>query len=120
MDVSSVIQRQLDAYNGHDLELLVSLYSEDAELFEYPCTLLARGRKAIKDRFHQRFSEPNLQARLLSRSVMGSIVVDHERVNRMFSDGTGERELIMIYEVLDNRIRRAWSIPAVRSTPTTS
>lgn len=41
---------------------------------------------------------------------MGSIVVDHERVTRTFPEGAGEIELVMIYEVQNGRIARAWSI----------
>jgi len=46
---------------------------------------------------------------------MGSFVVDHERVTRTFPEGAGEVELIMIYQVLNERIARAWSIPGPKT-----
>jgi hypothetical protein len=47
---------------------------------------------------------------LLSRIVSGAIVVDHERVTRTFPEGAGQAELVMIYEVQNGKIARAWSI----------
>jgi hypothetical protein len=72
--------------------------------------LLARGSAALRERFALRFQEPNLCAALLDRIVMGSFVIDHERVARTFPEGTGKVELTMIYEVQSGRISKAWSI----------
>lgn len=105
-----VVQKQLDAYNARDLEGLLSIYAADAELFEHPATLLARGRHELGKRFQARFSEPNLHAILLNRIVCGNKVIDHERVIRTFPEGPGELELTMIYEVQDDVIMKAWSI----------
>jgi hypothetical protein len=52
----------------------------------------------------------NLHATLLSRTVMGHVVVDHEEVRRTFPEGPGRLELMMIYEVQHGRIARAWTI----------
>ncbi len=104
----AVVQRQLDAYNAHDLHALIAAYAEDARLFEHPATLLAAGSGQIRERFAARFAEPNLHAHLLSRAVMGRFVVDHERVSRTFPEGTGKVELIATYEVLDGKIANAW------------
>jgi hypothetical protein len=106
-DVESVVQRQLDAYNAHDLDALMATYADDALQFEYPGTLLASGAAEIRERFAGRFKEPNLHARLLRRIAMGSVVVDHEEVTRTFPEGTGKVELVAIYEVRDGRIAAA-------------
>ena len=113
----TVVQRQLDAYNARDLEALLAIYSRDAEMFEHPSTLLACGSDALRQRFAQRFAEPNLHAALLHRIVAGNFVIDHERINRTFPDGTGTMELVMIYQVAGDHIINAWSIPGQR-TPT--
>lgn len=84
-------------------------------MFEHPSTLLAAGAKALRERFRVRFQEPNLHAVLLKRIVAGSTVVDHERVSRTFPEGPGEIELVMIYDVKDGRIARAWSIAGTRT-----
>ena len=65
-DPAAIVQRQLDAYNRRDVDALLSIYAEDAELFEHPTTLLASGSAALRDRFIARFQEPNLHAQLLA------------------------------------------------------
>ncbi|MGV3659509.1 MAG: nuclear transport factor 2 family protein [Prosthecobacter sp.] len=115
-DPATVVQRQLDAFNARDLDLLLSLYADDAQMFEHPATLLASGSAALRERFAVRFQEANLYAELLNRSVMGCIVVDHEVVSRTFPEGPGKIQLMMIYEVKEGRIARAWSI-AGEKTP---
>ena len=108
--VEQVVQRQLDAYNARDLGALLAVYADDAEFFEHSATLLARGTVALRERFALRFQEPNLHARLVHRIVAGKMVVDHEEVTRTFPEGPGTLTLVMIYEVEDGRIRRAWSM----------
>ncbi len=105
-----IVQRQLDAYNARDLAALLAVYADDAEFYEHPGKLLARGTAALRERFARRFEEPNLHARLVHRVVAGSMVVDHEEVTRTFPEGPGRLTLVMIYEVEGGRIRRGWSI----------
>ena len=109
-DPAAVVQRQLDAYNARDIDALLAIYADDAELYEHPATLLARGSSALRERFAVRFREPNLQARLLNRIATKDTVIDHEQVTRTFPEGPGTQELTMIYEVKAGRITRAWTI----------
>ena len=109
-DPATVVQRQLDAFNARDVEALVAIYADDAELFEHPDKLLAKGTAALRERYTARFQEPNLHAALLHRIVAGDKVIDHERVTRTFPEGPGTIELTMIYEVQAGRIARAWTI----------
>lgn len=111
----TVVQRQLDAYNAWDLATLLVIYADDAELFEHPAKLLARGTAALRERFTARFQEPNLHAALQGRIVMGSFVFDHEVVTRTFPEGPGTLEVVMIYEVSGGRIARSWSIPGAKT-----
>jgi hypothetical protein len=104
-DSAAIVQRQLDAYNSRDIEALLATYADDAEVFEHPSTLLASGAAALRERFTARLKEPNLYARLLSRTV-----IDYEEVFRTFPEGSGSLRLIMIYEISGDRIARAWSI----------
>ena len=109
-DPAAVVQRQLDAFNARDLDALLAAYAENAEMYEHPSKLLPSGSAAFRERFAARFQEPNLHATLLSRTVMGHIVVDHEEVSRTFPEGAGKIRLMMIYEVQHGRIAKAWSI----------
>lgn len=109
-DPAAVVQRQLDAFNARDIDALLATYAEDAQMFEHPSNLLASGAAAFRERYTARFQEPNLHATLLSRVVMGHMVIDHEEVRRTFPEGPGTLQLLMIYEVQSGRIARAWNI----------
>lgn len=110
-----VVQRQLDAYNARDIETLLSVYADDAQLFDHPSKLVAAGTAELRRRFTARFQEPNLQAALLKRIVAGEMVIDHERVTRTFPEGAGAIELVMIYEVQGSRIAKAWTIVGAKT-----
>ena len=104
---SAVVQAQLDAYNAKDLDALMSTYAPDAAQFALHGDLLARGHDQIRPRYEQRFQEPDLHARLLSRTVLGNFVTDLEIVTRNFPEGRGTVEMLCVYEVVDGRIVRA-------------
>ncbi|MBL9117639.1 MAG: nuclear transport factor 2 family protein [Verrucomicrobiaceae bacterium] len=103
----SVAQRQLDAYNAHDVDALLATYTEDVQQFEFPVTLLCSGAAALRERMTARLSDPLLHARLINRIVMGNTVIDHEEVTRTFPEGSGKIELVAIYEVRDGKIAAA-------------
>jgi hypothetical protein len=104
----SIVQRQLDAYNARNIEALMATYTDDIELFEHPAKLLASGVAQVRQRQAARLAEPNLHAKLINRIVMGTFVIDQEVVTRTFPEGAGLIELVAIYEVPEDRIRRAW------------
>ncbi len=103
----SLIQRQLDAYNAKDMDALLATYAPDAEQFELHGARLASGHAQLRERFALRFAEPDLHAQLLSRMVMGSVVVDHERITRNFPEGKGSIEMLCVYEVAGGVIVKA-------------
>ena len=111
----ATIQRQLDAYNTHDIDALMASYAEDAQQFEHPSKLLANGSAQIRERFVAGFKVPNLHARLLKRIVAGNFVIDHEQVTRMFPEGTGKIELVAMYEVQHEKIAKAWFITGAKT-----
>ncbi len=104
----SIVQRQLDAYNAHDIDALMATYADDVEHFEFPSKPVARGAAQVRERLAVRLREPHLHARLLSRTAMGNLVIDHEIVTRDFPEGLGTVELIAMYEVHSEKIVRAW------------
>lgn len=110
-----VVQRQLDAYNAKDIGALLAIYAVNAEQFEHPAKLLASGSAQICERFAARFKEPNLHAHLVKRMVMGNVVIDQEIVTRTFPEGAGKIELVAIYEVLDDKITKAWFISGAKT-----
>jgi len=101
-----VIQRQLAAYNAKDIDALLATYALDAEQYTLHGERLAKGHEDMRARFVTRFSEPDLHARLLSRTVMGQIVVDLELITRNFPEGLGTVEMLCVYEVKDGLIQK--------------
>jgi hypothetical protein len=110
MNPELLIQKQLDAYNAHDVDALMATYADDAQQFEHPDKLLASGAAQIRERFVVRFGEPNLHALLIKRIVAGNVVIDHEHVTRTFPEGSGRIELVAIYKVRHGKIAKAWFI----------
>lgn len=106
-DPAAVVQAQLDAYNAKDIDALMRTYAPDARQFTLHGPVLAQGQEAIRARYAVRFAEPDLHARLLSRTVLGKVVTDLEIVTRNFPEGLGTVEMLCIYEVMDGRIRNA-------------
>jgi hypothetical protein len=113
-----VVQRQLEAYNAKNLNAWLSTYADDAKQFELGGKLLAQGHAEIRARTAPRFIEPNLNARLLRRVVMGNIVIDHEDVTRTLPEGPGNVELVCIYVVEQGKIQSAtFGIGPITLTP---
>lgn len=103
----TVVQRQLEAYNARDLDGWLATYKPDAEQYLLHAGLLASGHDAIRRRMEDRFNDPALHARLVSRTVMDNIVIDHEFVTRTFPGGLETVEMICIYEVSSGLIVKA-------------
>jgi hypothetical protein len=101
-----VIQRQLSAYNAKDINGLLATYAVDAEQYTLHGERLAKGHEEMRPRFLARFAEPDLNARLMSRTVMGNIVVDFESITRNFSEGSGTMEMLCIYEIKNGLIQK--------------
>ena len=107
MSPTDVVQRQLDAYNAHDLAAFLATYSETADLTrigkaEAPLT----GKGAISDLYASRvFNVQGHRAELVGRLVLGNKVVDHERVFGLSSEPF---EALAVYEVKEELIQRVW------------
>lgn len=108
----AVVQRQLDAYNARDLERFLAEFHDDVQLYRPPAADPAIvGKTAFGDFYAtQRFNRAGLHAEVLNRMVLGNKVVDHERIS-----GVGEEpfEVVIVYEVIGERIRHVWTFSAV-------
>ena len=103
-----IVQKQLEAYNARDIEAFLATYAEDAQLFDLPDKLLARGSAELRERYTKRFADPLLHAEIVKRIAMANTVVDHERVRLTLPEGPGKLEAIAIYEVRDGKITTVW------------
>ncbi len=108
-DPVSIIERQLEAYNRHDLDGFLACYSPDAELIDQMSgAVIARGRAEIRPLYEQRFKNPSLHGEIANRIVLGRIVIDHEHIAE--PPVSPFREAVVIYQVGSDFIERAWII----------
>jgi hypothetical protein len=110
MNPELTVQRQLLAYNAHDIDGFVATYAADAELFLHPDKLLARGIEQIRDRYTARFKDAKPNAVILKRIVAGNKVIDEEEITASSAEGTKITKAVAIYEVSGDKISRAWFI----------
>ena len=101
------VQRQLEAYNAHDLARFIAEYSEDVQVFRPPrAEPVLSGKPAFAAHYAaNRFNLPALHARVSQRIVCGNKVVDHEHITGLQE---GELQVLAVYEVADGRIKTVW------------
>jgi len=106
-----VVQRQFDAYNRRNLEDFLSNFSENIKVFRLPLPDPAIvGKGQLADFYaSERFNRQALKAELISRTVLGNKVFDHERIW-----GVRETpfEMMAVFEVQDGSIQTIWGFVA--------
>jgi hypothetical protein len=111
LNPEAVVQRQLDAYNARDLERFLAEYSEDIRVYRPPAVEPAIVGKQAFGNFYaaQRFNRIGLHAEVVNRMVLGSRVIDHERIS-----GVREQpfEVAVAYEVVNGLIQFTWAFAA--------
>ena len=105
--ITALIQRQFDAYNAKDIDGWLSTYAANSKQYNLHGECIAEGHEQMRKNITVRFEEPDLHARLISRTVTGNIVVDQELITRNFPDGKGTIEMLCIYEVSEGLIQKA-------------
>jgi hypothetical protein len=107
VSAADVVQRQVEAYNDHDLDRFVSAYSETIAIFRMPSADPSISGKRQLAEFYstQRFNLPGLRAEIVNRIVLGDKVIDHERV---WGVRDGPIEVAAIYQVVGDLIERVW------------
>jgi hypothetical protein len=105
----SVVLRQLEDYNAHDVEAFAAAYSEDVELYDFPATLREpKGKAGLKAFFAQRFKDnPNLHASAKDQMLSGPYVIHREKVTGL-ADHKEPLEVVVVYLVKEGLIRKVW------------
>jgi hypothetical protein len=99
------VERQVDAYNAHDLDAFVGCYADNVIISDSRGAVLLAGRKAMLEEFSALFaSSPELHANVVGRLNTGACVVLHERIEGYGGDPI---DGIMVYHVADNVIDHA-------------
>lgn len=105
MSPETVVQGQLDAYNAQDVDAFVTHFAEDVTVSDLNAEPNLRGLDAYRERHVGLFAQhPQNRAELLSRTVIGRTVIDHERVFR--SPDATPFEVAAIYTFAGDKIAR--------------
>ena len=99
----AVVDLQLEAYNARDIDLFVSTYTEDIEIYDSKGVLTMKGHEQLRKRYDALFKNtPNLHCRIVNRILINNKVIDNENVTM------NERivEAVAIYEVVDGKIKK--------------
>ncbi len=99
-------EAQLNAYNARDLDAFAACFAEDVEVYGFPGALTLKGRADFRARYAERFKSEGLHAIAVHRAVIGSRVIDHERVWLEGPDKSDPVDLVVIYTVRDGLIAR--------------
>lgn len=104
----ALVQRQLEAYNAHDLEAFAATYADDVEIFDLPgAAARQKGKADLRTRYGALFQRlPQLRCHAAYRIVEGPFVIDQE-VCRQTPQARPVRATA-IYQVENGRIRRVW------------
>jgi hypothetical protein len=101
----AIAQGQLDAYNAQDLDAFVGWFADDVAVADLNAAPNLQGRDAYRARYADLFAQyPQNRVELLSRMVIGSTVIDHERVFR--APDVAPFEVAAIYTLAGDKIAR--------------
>ena len=103
----ALVERQLDAYNRHNLEDFCDCFAEDVQVWRLgQKEPLALGAGAFRMIYRERFTKnPKIQAQVPNRVVLGPFVVDEEIVTGF---GKDTLRVVAIYRSNGEKIDRVW------------
>lgn len=103
----ALVQRQLNAYNGHNLEAFLEPYADDVEIYQFPSKLQMKGKEQMRKAYEFITKTPGLHCQLQNRIIQGNTVIDHERV---WGFGGQAVEAVAIYETSGGKIRKVYFV----------
>lgn len=102
-----LVQRQLNGYNYRNIDAFLEPYADDVELYEYPNTLIGKGKENMRKNYAPMFEKtPNLHCEIKGRIVQGNIVIDKEHVQ--FGDKFLDASVI--YHIENGKIQKVYFV----------
>ncbi|MCL2169705.1 MAG: nuclear transport factor 2 family protein [Defluviitaleaceae bacterium] len=99
MNVTKPVIAQLAAYNSRDIDAFMANFHEDCICEDGEGKILLKGKQAMYESYKKMFeASPNLHCNLVNRTVVGSWVLDEERVTGRAGNDT-ESHVMAIYKV---------------------
>jgi hypothetical protein len=100
--MSDPVERQVAAYNDHDLEGFLACFAEGAIVTGPDGSAVMTGLDEMRAQYGAMFARQAVHAEIVNRLTVGDWVVDHERLSR-----PGESlEVLVAYEVTGDHITR--------------
>lgn len=100
-----IVQAQLEAYNAQDLDAYCAFFADDVVVADFNGKVTTQGLDVYRSNYDGVFKRfPQNKVELLNRMVLGSTVMDHEKVVR--APGGDTFEVIAIYTLADGKIAR--------------
>lgn len=97
----TIVQKQVEAYNNKDIEAFLETYSDDIEIYNFPNSLIMKGKEEMRDVYSEMFdSVKELHCEIKKRIIINNKVIDHEYVK--FDDNFST--VVAIYEVKNDKI----------------
>lgn len=101
--IEALMQKRVKNYNSRSLHKLQKNYAEDVEFYNYPNKLKSKGKQPfIEKHIHLFDKATDLNAEIKNQIVVGNTVISDEIV--LF--GKAHYRTIVIYEIVDNLIKR--------------
>ncbi len=109
-EAERVVQHGLEAWNKHDVEGALSVFSPDLKLYRFPDRQVVNPVDSLRARWRKRFAkDPKVHVTVSPRIVHQNFVIDHETATGLANGGTSTAD--WIYQVDGGRIVRAWVFP---------
>jgi len=105
--VKCPVEAQFKAYNDHDIDAFVACFSSDFRAYRMPSDSPSMtGKEALREFYaNHRFNNPELRAELISHTVLGNKVFDHEFIYGLSPE---PMESIAVFETDQGLIKTAW------------
>lgn len=108
-----VVDGIVQAFNAHDVEALLSHYSEGIEQYAFPNQLQSAGKEKMRALYQQAFDGPiKPKLETLSRMTMGTSVIEKQRLTGWLAQSAsdGPMEMVTIYQVVNGKVPREYTV----------
>jgi len=103
--LGEIVDKQLEAFNNHDLEAFLEFFHPDIEAYDFSGELELRGMESLRETFKETFSfQPNEVVD--ERIISGNYVIDKIAFTYVFEGETMTEGGVVIYTIEDELIRK--------------
>jgi imidazolonepropionase-like amidohydrolase len=103
----SLVQQQVNGYNGHNLEAFLMPYDDEVKVYKFPDSLVINGKEELRKEYLWIEKDPSLHCQILNRIVRDNIIIDDEHV---IYGGTNALDGTVVYQVEGNKIKKVFFI----------